>query len=162
MDFSEAYRATLPPVHSPDGRHVASVVEYRLIVRDVESLAVVQIYSCLDKIHRVEWSPSGQHILCGLHSRGVAQVWALNDAEWACKIDEGPAGVRAARWSPDGLAVLLVADFCVRMTVWSLQQRSCSHLPGPKHPTRGLAFSPAGNTLAVLEVRESTHNISHP
>jgi hypothetical protein len=41
----------------------------------------------------------------------------------------------------------------VRLTVWSLVDRRCSYLPGPKHAARGLAFDPAGRCMAVLEVR---------
>lgn len=134
-------------------------------------------------------------MLCGLFDRGVVQAWAVDDAEWACKVDEGPAGVKAARcgevlllrvgwrltavtkpkkdaqhqqhpflpcprtpnqpavrWSPDGLSVLLVADFAVRMTVWSLVDSKCTYLPGPKFAAKGWAFSPRADTLAVLEV----------
>ncbi len=56
------------------------------------------------------------------------------------------------RRSPDGLSVLIVADFGVRMTVWSLVDRRCAYLPGPKHAARGLAFEPEGGCMAVLEV----------
>ncbi|KAF8071311.1 WRAP73 [Scenedesmus sp. PABB004] len=166
MDFSEAYKCStsssagpgapgaLAPAYSPCGRLLAAAVEYRLVVREVESLKVVAIFSCLDKIHRLEWSPSGRHVLAALHSRGVVQVWAPDDPEWAAKIDEGPAGVRSARWTPDGLSLLLVADFCVRMTAWSLADRSCAHLGGPKHASRGVAFSPRGDQLAVLERKD--------
>jgi hypothetical protein len=61
-------------------------------------------------------------------------------------------GVSRACWAPVGLSVLLVADFGVRVTVWSLMERQCSYLPGPKHTTHGIAFSPTGQALAVLEV----------
>lgn len=40
MDFSEAYRCTLPPAFSPDGAYVAAAVEYRLVIREVETLKV--------------------------------------------------------------------------------------------------------------------------
>jgi hypothetical protein len=60
QDFSESYRCSLLPAYSPDGRFIAAAVEYRLVIREVESLKVVQIYSCLDKIHRIEWSASGK------------------------------------------------------------------------------------------------------
>lgn len=49
--------------------------------------------------------------------------------------------------------MLLVADFRVRLTVWCLVQRRPIYLPGPKFADRGIAFSPSGDTLAVLEVR---------
>jgi hypothetical protein len=48
--------------------------------------------------------------------------------------------------------VLLVADFNVRLTVWSLVERKATYLPGPKHAAKGLSFSPRGDQLAVLEV----------
>jgi hypothetical protein len=60
QDFSESYRCSLLPAYSPDGRFIAAAVEYRLVIREVESLKVVQIYSCLDKIHRIEWSASSK------------------------------------------------------------------------------------------------------
>ncbi|WIA32488.1 hypothetical protein OEZ86_003307 [Tetradesmus obliquus] len=154
MDFSESYRCSLLPAYSPDGRFIAAAVEYRLVVREVESLKVVQIYSCLDKIHRIEWSANGKYVLCGLYSRGIVQVWSVEDPEWACKIDEGPAGIKHCRWSPDGLSVVLVADFCVRMTIWSLVDRKCTYLPGPKHASKGIAFSPRADQLAVLERKD--------
>eukprot|EP00878_Enallax_costatus_P030883 GHUV01033690.1.p1 GENE.GHUV01033690.1~~GHUV01033690.1.p1 ORF type:complete len:164 (+),score=28.66 GHUV01033690.1:263-754(+) len=152
MDFSESYRASLLPAYSPDGRYIAAAVEYRLVIREVDSLKVVQIYSCLDKISRIEWSASGKYIVCGLYARGIVQVWSVDDPEWTCKIDEGPAGIKYVTWAPDGLSMLLIADFCVRMTVWSLVDRKCTYLPGPKHIGRGLAFSPKADQLAVLEV----------
>lgn len=153
MDFSESYRASVLPAYSPDGRYVAAAVEYRLVIREVESLKVVQIYSCLDKINRVEWSANGKYVVCGLYARGIVQVWSVEDPEWTCKIDEGPAGIKHVMWTSDGLSLVLVADFCVRMTVWSLVDRECTYLPGPKFAGKGMAFSPQGDLFAVLEVR---------
>jgi hypothetical protein len=40
MEFSESYRCTLPPAFSPDGAYVAAAVEYRLVIREVETLKV--------------------------------------------------------------------------------------------------------------------------
>jgi hypothetical protein len=98
MDFSESYRCSLPPVFSTDGVYVAAAVEYRLVIRDVETLKVVQIYSCVDKIHRIDWSAGSRHVLCGLYDRATVQVWSVDDPDFACKIDEGPAGVAHCRW----------------------------------------------------------------
>lgn len=38
-----------------------------------------------------------RYVLCGLYSRGIVQVWSVEDPEWACKIDEGPAGIKHCR-----------------------------------------------------------------
>ncbi len=153
MDFSETYRSSgPPPCLSPDGRFLATVVEYRLIIREVENLRVVQLYPCLDRIDAVEWSSNSSYVLCGLYSRAIIQIWSVENPEWTCKIDEGPAGVKAVRWSPDGTAVVVVADFGIRATVWSLTDKKCTYLRGPKHIDHGMAFSADGACLAVLEV----------
>lgn len=62
MDFSEAYRTStgIPPKFSPDGRFIAAVVEYRLIIREVDTLRVVQLYSCLDRVNAIDWSFNSQ------------------------------------------------------------------------------------------------------
>ncbi|KAG2498499.1 hypothetical protein HYH03_003750 [Edaphochlamys debaryana] len=155
MDFSESFRTSGPkPAFSPNGRYVATVVEYRLIIRDVEHLRVIQLYSCLDRIDCIEWSSNSNYVLCGLFSRGIVQVWSVDSPEWTCRIDEGPAGVAAVRWSPDGACILATADFGIRITVWSLLDRKCTYLRGPKHVGAGLAFSADGSHLAVLERTE--------
>ena len=45
------------------------------------------------------------------------QVWRVDQSDWACKIDEGPAGVSAAMWTPDGNCVLAHASAGIRTTV---------------------------------------------
>ena len=153
MDFSEAYRFGGPaPAYSPDGRFVAFTAEYRLVVRDVQTLEVVHLCSCLDRISNVEWSCDSDHILCALHKRATLQCWSVSQQEWSCKIDEGAAGIRHVRWSPSGQHIIVTADFQIRMTIWSLVDQTCIHVKGPKFPCRGLQFSPEGDMMAVAEV----------
>lgn len=152
MDFSESYQCSLLPTYSPDGLLLATAVEYRLAIREVETLKVVQLYSCLDKVHSIEWSPDSRYVLCGLYDRSVIQVWSAEDPDWTCKIDEGPAGIKHTCWLPDGTSVLLVADFCIRMTVWSLVERRCGYLPGPKFASKGIVTGQQSDLLVVLEV----------
>ena len=73
------------------------------------------------------------------------QVWSVSDTEWHCKIDEGPVGLAHARWSPDGRHVLAAADFNLRITIWSLLDRSVYYIvnaayftqtPGPQAARR--------------------------
>ena len=153
MDFSEAYRFGGPlPTYSPDSRFVASAAEYRLVVRDVETLQVVHLCSCLDRISQIEWSCDSDHILCALYKRPTLQLWSVSQPDWSCKIDEGAAGISHVRWSPNGQHIIVTADFQIRMTIWSLTERTCIHVKGPKYPCKGLGFSPEGDMMAVAEV----------
>ncbi|KAK9816843.1 hypothetical protein WJX72_005821 [[Myrmecia] bisecta] len=161
MDFSESYRFSGPqPAYSPDGRFVANCVEYRLVIREVETLQVVQLYSCIDKIQQLEWCPNSRYVLCALWQRATVQVWSVSDPDWTCKISEGDAGVAHARWSPDGLHVLVVADFQIRVTVWSLVHRTAIYVKGPKWPQAGLAFSPDGALMALAERHDCKDYVS--
>ena len=115
MDFSESYKFSGPqPALSPDGSYIAAAVDGRLTVRNSVTTQVTQIYSCLDKIAQIAWCPNSVYILCGLVKRSIVQVWSIHEPEWTCKIDEGLAGAERVCWSPDGLHVLVIADFQIR------------------------------------------------
>lgn len=43
-------------------------------------LQMIRIFSCLDKVQRLEWSPHSNLLLCILSNR--AQVFSLEDQEW--------------------------------------------------------------------------------
>ena len=62
------------------------------------------------------------------------------------------AGAQSARWSPSGRHILIVADFQIRLTIWSLEDCTSVYVTGPKFPEKGSAFSPDGQLLALAEV----------
>ena len=86
------------------------------------------------------------------HSGACAQVWSVQDSDWACKVDEGPAGIDRVCWSSDGQHLIIVTDFQIRLTIWSLRDRSCVHVVGPKKGDHMTASSSDGSYLALLEV----------
>lgn len=94
MDFSETFKCSGPTAYSPNGRYLAIAAEYRLFVRDADTLAVVQLYSCLDKIHTVDWSPNSAYVMCG-----------ARDARQRCRRQRAGQG---QRWSttPAGIVSL--------------------------------------------------------
>jgi len=152
LDFSEKTAFAGPqPRFSPDKKHVALAQDFRLVIRNVESLAVVGLFSCLDRIEAFDWSPGGDHILCSLYKRGTLQVFSVTDPEWSCCITEGLAGIVSARWCPNGEQIILTSEFQVKLSLWSLVDQSCHQLPPPKHPEAGLAFSPDGAMLAAIQ-----------
>ncbi|EPS70438.1 hypothetical protein M569_04319 [Genlisea aurea] len=149
MEFTETFKQTGPCAFSPNARFLAVAVDYRLVVRDVLTLKVVQLFSCLDKISYIEWALDSEYILCGLFKRPMIQAWSLSQPEWTCKIDEGPAGISYARWSPDSRHILTTSEFQLRLTVWSLLNTACVHVQWPKHGSKGVSFSKDGKFAAV-------------
>ncbi|XP_008798782.2 WD repeat-containing protein WRAP73 [Phoenix dactylifera] len=154
MEFTDAFKQTGPCCFSPDSRFLAIAVDYRLVIRDVVSLKVIQLYSCVDKISYVEWALDSEYILCGLYKRPMVQAWSLTQPEWTCKIDEGPAGIAYARWSPDSRHILTTSEFQLRLTVWSLVNTACVHVQWPKHASKGVSFTQDGKFAAVSTRRD--------
>jgi len=161
MNFSELFKHTAQLCcFSPDGQYMANAVQYRLIIREVKTLQILNLYTCLDQIQAIEWSGDSQFVLCAMYKRALVQVWSLEQPEWTCKIDEGSAGLVAARWSPDSRHVLTTAEFHLRVTVWSLLNKSVSYIKHPKSCDRGVDFSPGGKYLALAERRDCKDHIS--
>ncbi|XP_022969756.1 WD repeat-containing protein WRAP73 isoform X1 [Cucurbita maxima] len=149
MEFTDSYKQTGPCCFSPNSRFIAVAVDYRLVVRDTLSFKVVHLFSCLDKISYIEWALDSEYILCGLYKRPMIQAWSLTQPEWTCKIDDGPAGIAYARWSPDSRHILTTSDFQLRLTVWSLVNTACVHVQWPKHTSKGVSFTQDGKFAAV-------------
>ncbi|XP_065791970.1 WD repeat-containing protein WRAP73 isoform X2 [Muntiacus reevesi] len=161
MNFSEVFKlSSLLCKFSPDGKYLASCVQYRLVVRDASTLQILQLYTCLDQIQHLEWSADSLFILCALYKRGLVQVWSLEQPEWHCKIDEGSAGLVASCWSPDGRHILNTTEFHLRITVWSLCTKSVSYIKYPKACQQGITFTRDGRYLALAERRDCRDYVS--
>lgn len=160
-DFSETYKRTgPPPAFSPDGAKVATAVDHRLVLRDAETLAVIFMQDCVAKIEHIEWSNDSDHVLCAMYKKGKVQCFRASDDEWRCEVDEGPAGVAFAKWSPCGTRVLCVTEFKLRLSVWSLVDATCVYVKSPKFDDgRGLDFSPDGKFLAFVRRDKRTDSV---
>ncbi|CAL1605847.1 unnamed protein product [Knipowitschia caucasica] len=161
MNFSELFKQSnhLCKV-SPDGKYLATCVQYRLVVRDMSTLQILQLYTCLDQISHMEWSSDSQFVLCAIYKRGLVQVWSLEQPEWHCKIDEGSIGLTSSRWSPDGRHILNTTEFNLRITVWSLCTKAVSYIKYPKACQKALDFSRDGCYMALAERRDCKDYVS--
>ncbi|KAI1892555.1 hypothetical protein AGOR_G00134790 [Albula goreensis] len=161
MNFSEVFKHSNQLCRvSPDGKYLATCVQYRLVVRDVNTLQILHLYTCLDQISQMEWSSDSLFILCAMYKRGLVQVWSLEQPDWHCKIDEGSAGLVCSRWSPDGRHILNTTEFHLRVTVWSLCTKSVSYIKYPKACQKGVDFSRDGRYMALAERRDCKDYIS--
>uniref|UniRef100_A0A8D0F9F8 WD repeat containing, antisense to TP73 n=1 Tax=Strix occidentalis caurina TaxID=311401 RepID=A0A8D0F9F8_STROC len=160
MSFSELFKLSgLLGRFSPDGKCLASCVQYRLVVRDASTLQILQLYTCLDQIQYIEWSSDSLFILCAMYKRGVVQVWSLEQPDWHCKIDEGSAGLVASCWSPDGRHILNTTEFHVSVNssvLFSLFSLSLMNLGS----LAGIAFTKDGRYMAVAERRDCKDFVS--
>uniref|UniRef100_A0A9J7XWJ2 WD repeat containing, antisense to TP73 n=2 Tax=Cyprinus carpio TaxID=7962 RepID=A0A9J7XWJ2_CYPCA len=149
MNFSEVFKQSnqLCKV-SPDGKYLATCVQYRLVVRDINSLQIVHLYTCLDQVMHMEWSSDSLFILCAMYKRGLVQVWSLEQPDWHCKIDEGSIGLVSSRWSPDGRHILNTTEFNVSMVVGGVSFAPCQLLLAD------------GRYMALAERRECKDYIS--
>lgn len=154
MEFTDPHKQTGPCCFSQDSRFLAVAVDYRLVIRDCLTLKVIQLYTCVDKISYIEWARDSEYILCGLYKRPMVQAWSLTQPEWTCKIDEGPAGIAYARWSPDSRHILTTSEFQLRLTVWSLVNTACVHVQSPKHGLKGVSFTQDGKFAAICTRRD--------
>ncbi|KAF0036443.1 hypothetical protein F2P81_011755 [Scophthalmus maximus] len=161
MNFSEVFKQSnqLCKV-SPDGKYLATCVQYRLVVRDVSTLQILQLYTCLDQISHMDWSSDSLFVLCAMYKRGLVQVWSLEQPDWHCKIDEGSIGLVSSRWSPDGRHILNTTEFHLRVTVWSLCTKAVSYIKYPKACQKGIDFSQDGCYMALAERRDCKDYVS--
>lgn len=155
MNFSDLFKQTsLLCEFSPNGKYLANVVQFRLIIRDINSLEVTNLFTCLDTINCIEWSADSEFILCSLNKRNLVQVFSLENPEWKCKIDEGSAGLTRVSWSPDARHILTTSDFNLRITVWSLMNKSVSYMKYPKNIPKCYQFSLDKKYMLLAERRD--------
>ena len=75
MNFSESFSASRSLVaYSSDGLLLASCSQHRLVVRDVSSLQIMHLHTCLEPVQQLLWSPDSLFILTAMFKRGIVQV----------------------------------------------------------------------------------------
>jgi len=127
-------------IFSPDSQYVGIVSGSRLTVLESETMSVLHVFPCVDKIEKVIFSPDSQYVLCGMFSRNAVQIFSLADGEWRCRVNEGVAGVVNVTWAPDSRSVLTESDFGLQTVVWSLVDSSSYLIASPKASTSAVAI----------------------
>ncbi|KAI9184184.1 hypothetical protein H9P43_003237 [Blastocladiella emersonii ATCC 22665] len=153
MDFSDAFRQTNGQCYfSADGAYQATVVGHKLVIRDAETLSIVNVITAVDAISYIEFSPDAKYILCASYELGAVQVWELDGTEPVAKTDEGLSGCVRVAWDQySARAVLTWSAFGLRISVWNLVDGSLTYIRQPKYADRGFAFREDHRYLAVLD-----------
>ena len=116
---------------SPNGRFLAVLSsKSRLVLRDAANLEVLKteiISSPSESVNVIQFSPDSQFIFASDFKNGVTFVYRTGtekeSSTWKAKISEGMAGVSDIRWAPDSRHIISLAEFSVKLTVWSLIQK---------------------------------------
>jgi WD40 repeat protein len=112
--------------------YIAIVSGSRITVIESETMHVLHVFPCVDKIDKVLFSPDSQYVLCGMFTRNAVQIFSVADGEWRCRVNEGVAGIVNVTWSPDSRSVLTQSDFGLQVVVWSLVDSSSYLISSPK------------------------------
>ncbi|RUS13124.1 WD repeat domain 8, partial [Endogone sp. FLAS-F59071] len=115
IDFSDLYKKEPGALclFSPDGAHIATAVQLRLVVRDAQTLQVEALYDCADSIQQIAWSADSLYLLSASFKKACVEIWSVHDHEWSAKVEEGIAGLVGVRWAPDARTVLCFSEFQV-------------------------------------------------
>lgn len=149
---------------SVNGDLVAVAKNFEVFIYETNTLSRINHYQFTDVVSHLEWSPDGIYILVGIAKRAQAFVKSVSDKDWQCKIDEGLAGMINCFWAPTSRHIVTVAEFNLRMTVWSMVDKSVQYINNPKHSgnsegSKGYCFSPNKLIMALIEKNEESKDL---
>ena len=121
-------------VISPSRPFIAGIAQgIRVVVRTLPNLAVHAVFSALDRVEQLAFSPNGSLVLAVVPSQGVVHVWSVDDQDWHCRIDAGLIGVSRATFHPTSSQNILVwSDFNLRLEIWNINSGNRGHLNNVK------------------------------
>ena len=156
MNFSNLYEHTDIIKYSPDGVLIAVCMNTKVLIIEGASSQVLHTWSFPDTITQLEWSPDSMLVVVAHGKSGLVYVKSVADDDWNCRIDEGTAGLSGIRWAPDSRHVMTISDFQLRLTIWSLIDKSSSFIRNPKFSgDKGLTFSYNKQFMALVERKDS-------
>lgn len=154
MNFSVPIKYSGIYAFSSNNKHFCIVKGTDIHVYDTVSLSFLQKFTFNDAISSVEWSLDSNLILVNFYKQSICEVKSLDSPDWVCRIDEGVAGLSHCRWSPDSRRVLTVCNFNLRLTIWSLIDKSTNFINYPKFADKGISFTSNNYFMALAERKE--------
>ena len=154
MNFSIPIKYSGSFSYSPNNKYFAIIKGTEIHVYDSQSLSFTQKFTFNDVITNSEWSQDSNLLLISFNKQTFCEVKSLDSQDWICRIDEGIAGLSSCRWSPDSRRILTVCDFNLRLTIWSLIDKSSNFINYPKYNDKGISYTSNNYFMAHLERKE--------
>ena len=149
LNFSNPIKYSGKAVYSPNDKYFAISKSLELIIYDTLTLKQIQKFSFSDYIEHIEWSKDSSLILVGLFKRGIVEIKQLLKPEWICQLNEGIVGINYAYFAPDSRSVITVCNNNLKMSIWSLVNKTISYIPMPKFAKKGVSFTSNGHFMAL-------------
>lgn len=86
----------------------------------------------------MEFSPDSHYLLVAMSKKNLVEARAVYEEEWACKIEDPVLGILHARWAPDSRHILTFSDYQMRVSVYSLIDKTIQYIKHPKYPDKGI------------------------
>ena len=147
--FTNTIKCSGNAAYSPNDKYFAVTRSLDLLIYETATLKQVNKFSFCDYIEKIQWSNDSNLILIGLFKRGIVEVKQIKKPEWICRLDDGLIGISSAIFSPDSRNVITVSENNIKMTIWSLSNKTTSYIPFPKFSKKGIAFTSNGNFMAL-------------
>lgn len=156
MNFSSPIKYSGQFWFSPNDKYFSILKGTEIHIYDCKKLTFLRKFSFNDIISNIEWSPDSNLILVSFSGKSnICEVKSLDNPDWQCKIDEGVAGLSSCRWSPDSRRILTICEFNLRLTIWSLIDRTTNFINYPKYSDKGIVFTSNNFFMALAERKES-------
>lgn len=148
---------------SPNNEYIASVNVFKVQVYiSVSSpLKLLIEHKFKDEISLIQWSYNSKYILVALIERNLCIVQSAINRSITYKVDEGLFGLVNAMFVPNKTdQIITLNSFNVRMTIWSLHDKTSHFITNPKFPnSKGIAFSSVSSFMCLAERRELSEHI---
>ena len=153
FEFSSSFNHSNLCRYSPNSLYIAHNEKYRILVRDIKTCNIIHVFlSNNEQISKLEWSYDSNFIFICYYKKSQISIFSLVNPTWICKIDESIAGLNNVIWSSDSNFIITTSDHNLRLSIWSISDRSSSYIRYPKENC--VKLSSNGNYLAAIERRD--------
>ncbi|KAK6539902.1 hypothetical protein TWF694_008737 [Orbilia ellipsospora] len=161
---------------SPDGSLVASVQGSRLVLQDASTYEIkrtIQLSADLaSNVSFLKWPPPRitssseedeqnlveQPLRVLVADDQTIEVYDAGDTNWKAVLDPGFGGMKYVGFGGNADEVLVLSEFGLKVTIWSLKSSFHVDLQHPKVGAKGFGYRPGTNQFALL-TRPAAHDL---